>query len=953
MALENDRTLTVTDKPLKQWQEDLLSHFNQLYHSRKTSGLTVFALEHGLEKPQLENIFSQLRRDLNSNGLSRSHWLLWVIYATELGYSYDGDEYWQSFQERTPNWSIHFREDIRWAFVEFQKKFGGVKPSGAWANHFSIIAWPITHAILPKDLLAYFARLLYEARYKLVKTKLDDAELVGKILHSNAHNIHSPRFHNFLQQEELVGRIALAMIDTLSVQANVDRIYNPTLKRIVSDLEKRGHAKEWMNVVRRDIKTRILGTASSDKTGNENHRVTSYQKKIFFKPRLSLRRAASNTWDLTLDLPSFSTSLENSDFTKFLKKTRFKITGANGTWIPADELLYGVQRKLIEWPSDQSLISFEKENAFATNLLSEECKIDNSSVWLFRIGQDGIAHEIAGRMVRPGLKYVVLSKSERTFLDQLSTPCQVNCGGIVAQQINVPVKINNEIEENLKIAGLRVAKTIRVSPVGLPARSWDGEGLSEWLSTETPCFEITHDHPIEEFHILLGNLSAVLKGKPANVPTFFKLPKLPQGRHTLVIKPVIRNGSSDGLQGMVLLEVRDPISWTPGTLLHSGLNSFFDPPDNNLDSFLFEKTKIKVYGPSNRTVTINLEFYGGNQLIKTIGPKVFPLPIEGNALSSMCSEAMKDEEIQVAKRMKLIVSGDELGQRIHSFQRDIAPLRWLFKSKHEKNYLRIIDETDSPEALKLMFFSFDNPVEEKLLTVKDWLHGQETNLKGMFIAKKGKHEHTITLSSLQSNKTFDGLGISPSLPKISQTNRVALISEFESHAQKWYKSRCVNLIAHLHRQKVLDFIVQNMIKSLCGQEWADAESRFMSSQDIAQTITGFSNKIGNRSLADVMRYRIQTKNALEVRPDEEKKWFIGAVERCGITSNKSIAYFAIKFGANPLIIDDYFGEDFSKKFIELERNPVLIKAARFYALGISKIVEPNKTEIFLPAGWKW
>jgi hypothetical protein len=27
------------------------------------------------------------------------------------------------------------------------------------------------------------------------------------------------------------------------------------------------------------------------------------------------------------------------------------------------------------------------------------------------------------------------------------------------------------------------------------ARAWDGEGHTEWLTTESPCFGIVHDHP--------------------------------------------------------------------------------------------------------------------------------------------------------------------------------------------------------------------------------------------------------------------------------------------------------------------------------------------------------------------------------------------------------------------------------------------------------------------------
>src|SRR3712207_7713201 len=47
----------------------------------------------------------------------------------------------------------------------FKRQFAGATPSGRWAEHFSIIAWPITHAILPRDLQQQLARILYDLRH--------------------------------------------------------------------------------------------------------------------------------------------------------------------------------------------------------------------------------------------------------------------------------------------------------------------------------------------------------------------------------------------------------------------------------------------------------------------------------------------------------------------------------------------------------------------------------------------------------------------------------------------------------------------------------------------------------------------------------------------------------------------------------------------------------------------
>ena len=75
---------------------------------------------------------------------------MWIVFATEQGYDYDGDEYWHTFERRMPLWDRRWRPNLRSWFGKFQKTYRGLLPIGRWANFFSIIAWPITYALLPK-----------------------------------------------------------------------------------------------------------------------------------------------------------------------------------------------------------------------------------------------------------------------------------------------------------------------------------------------------------------------------------------------------------------------------------------------------------------------------------------------------------------------------------------------------------------------------------------------------------------------------------------------------------------------------------------------------------------------------------------------------------------------------------------------------------------------------------
>src|SRR6185295_2143280 len=137
---------------LEIWQRRLEKHFAELAATRAASGYPLFALEHNLTKSDLKEV-GQLLHTRLANGLHLDpHWLVWVVYAAEVGYDYEGDEYWGSYEERTPHWREADRSQLRDWFYKFKATYHGVEPSGPWAERFSIIAWPITHAILPRYL---------------------------------------------------------------------------------------------------------------------------------------------------------------------------------------------------------------------------------------------------------------------------------------------------------------------------------------------------------------------------------------------------------------------------------------------------------------------------------------------------------------------------------------------------------------------------------------------------------------------------------------------------------------------------------------------------------------------------------------------------------------------------------------------------------------------------------
>src|SRR5947209_7828314 len=125
---------------LLETQARLERHFDALSRERLPHRFPVYAIEHGLESAEIDTIRRALCDELvAARHLIERHWLLWIVVAAEIGYTYDGDEYWMSFAAEIPEWRAYgSRDTVRDWFKTFTKRFSGLTPAGRWAEHFSI-----------------------------------------------------------------------------------------------------------------------------------------------------------------------------------------------------------------------------------------------------------------------------------------------------------------------------------------------------------------------------------------------------------------------------------------------------------------------------------------------------------------------------------------------------------------------------------------------------------------------------------------------------------------------------------------------------------------------------------------------------------------------------------------------------------------------------------------------
>lgn len=350
-----------------------------------------------------------------------------------------------------------------------------------------------------------------------------------------------------------------------------------------------------------------------------------------------LRRSGRVEWTPFLDFPRLGEVAKlDPSLRDYLRRTRCKVPGVEETWLPAGWLETTAQRRVLRtWPDEKRpLLIFEHSEhrpqpKSLSNLLESECRLNPGSTWVCRVRNDGLASETVGRIVRPGQDYILLSRKDIPLHDGLISACIVYCDGIFAAYLKMPTAVSAEQMAFLLQLGLQLGRTIQIWPAGLPGRGWDGEGQSEWLTTEAPCFGIVHDHPVDSYVFRLNcdpekHIAAKGVGKPIFVP----LSPLPAGVFTLSVTGKRGYPAPSETKGHIVLRVREPAPWTPGTTSHSGVAVILDPPDATLDTLWEGDIKLTVLGPEERQVEcrIDLQRPDGSEILSdTIGTYALPV----------------------------------------------------------------------------------------------------------------------------------------------------------------------------------------------------------------------------------------------------------------------------------------------------------------------------------------
>lgn len=959
---------------LRAWNQRLAEHFGALARDRKD--VPVFALEHGLAQAELLALQNTLRAHIQVSAPARDHQLVWVVYAAEIGYGYAGNEYWQTFEDRTPGWRLNGRRDwIRDAFVAFQRKFAGAKPSGPWAEQFSIIAWPITHAILPCDLQQQLARILYELRHSFSGELFDEPQRLGDFIAARSWNT-SARFQNLVQAPALVGQIAAALL--LQGKEGFKTLLHPTtLKRIGDDVDSERRGRDWLRSARHaaEERARIRGLTigrSTNTTFQRREEAREEVARLGIEPRLVLRPIEGSRWEVSLEIPDLShLLLRFPQVREVLTESRCTVAGAAGRPLARGRCLHGPQRvALSRWPQpDDVLLKFERTDAQLEYLLRAECMLRPGTSWLFKVASDGLAYESRGMRVRADSKYLLVS-TEPFAKSPVARPVELACQGVHAMLLDVPAALTSEWEQALKQFQVTQAKSIEVWPAGLAAVAWDGEGYGEWLASETPTLAIRSDHAMDELTIAMGDgpsLSLTLTDTPPGEAVFVELPPLPVGLHKFSV--AARSGSSADSEVIgdldVVMRVREARPWSPGSTAHGPLEIELDPAAPSLEQLWEGKAAVRVRGPAGRQVMIRVQMFvkaGEAPLFeRQLPPVTLPLPSEEWA-RHFEAYIKNDKSAQGAYDdthvCEIELTAEELGVFTFRFEREFTPLRWSLR-KNSSGFIALLRDDADSDAPVIERYSFESPaVGEKLPS------GVEHNVPrtgGLYVAASGDFKVAIvvppvveTLSDLQFEPRIDARG-----------RTVESIAQLLALARLWNSARHSGELVGRARQRLILRAIATRISSLIGGDnWSRCERDFAREKigiGMLRRAIPMQRNHKNSDWRPITFDQIFPRDILTRLADaplaERGAAFKDFAENSlSLEQEGSLLWlseFSLRMASAPSSLENWAGSHLEKGINALLGAPSLACTARFLVLAIDQMrtVPTGADEIY--AGWGW
>ncbi|HKV78657.1 MAG TPA: hypothetical protein VJP02_10975 [Candidatus Sulfotelmatobacter sp.] len=953
---------------LNEWQERLSAHFAHLRDERADKGQhrTIYALEHGLDKSQLDDLSCQIHLFLENSRPAERHYLAWAVYAAEVGYRYSGDEYWDTFLELTPNWDNAYRNYIRDAYCEFHHVFKATRPRGRWAEHFKIICWPIGHAILPRDLQKELAQVLYDLRSSFDTDLLRDPEAFGKEIRDAAWN-SGARFRKFVEDQLLVGQIATALLLSDEEKKHA-RVLTATLDRISKDLDQNRKSREWLTYARqRAHQVNIRGLLretpryeTDEISSGSSSTLTLRDREVLelgLEPDLTLMKTAPNTWSVRL----------KADLTRFIRRfpalretvanQRCTVAGTEPRVFLKGYFLFGDQEvTLARWPaSDELLIKFEQAQPDLEYLLTAECLLRPGPIWLFKVSQDGLARHVKTGAVRPGASYVLVARTSDSFPATLNvTNVTLNCTGVRAVQFNVPDVVSRIYTEDLDSLHLHLSSGLELAPLSIPAAKWDDAGAAEWLSTDQPLVRVSADFAVDEILLnLVGPSPAKLELTKPVWPLFIDLGKLAPGVYELHVV-FSRPGNEPLIPTFLQFTIRPARVWKGDRPAATPFAVHVSPAVPTLDELWEGQVAIELQGPQNQKADCEIRFLADGSVIheRKFGPVNLPCSAVqwSDVWQQITSDKDSENAFDASAECELTIRC-ELGRYIMRAARESKPLRWIVKQENSGYFLRF-KQLDDRASVVFSRYQFRNPLEIGSLS-EDAVSGFRVSEEGgLFVASTADETASVVVPPVIHSFKWLAADVVVSSPSHSESGLCQLVRALEI----WHGARAIgNLFALRRKTAVVQALNEQTIRLLCGDEWLKYErlhaNNRISVDDLANFISRgvIYGRIGSELRLKRGQLRSQTipENAeliSRVCRDYLDLPVFSTARDHGVSRQQWVTEFGYRMLSAPHSVRNWAQQDFVPAIGYLFRNSVLCRIIRF-SLLLTDVKDRNQESL--------
>lgn len=805
----------------------LQEHFEALRKARLeyNPAFPVFALEHPLDRADVHALAKDLREALRRERyVLPEHALAWVVIASETGYGFGGCEFWHSFDERIPDWAeLGDRDALRRAFMQFSRLYHGVQPTGKWAARYTLICWPITHAILPRDLQLHLCEAIYASRYHLAGLQGASVEHIGLIVACAAPS-YGTRFDEFLQEHALIGSIVNRLL--LHESAHDPSFRSETFDRITSDLHRISATREWLREASRLYNRNVAITAPREPRAGFNGSTLATRRDICdLRPTLTLEADSSGMWAPSLTPPSLVMWAQQSpEIGRAIESLRYLVIGTDrarqGACLLATTPIQAVLSAFP--PLDQPLIELQPRHVGLSAVFDADCRLPACRVLVFR--ERGRTATLSRKLeVNPGETYLLASQDPT--LD-LGDPAMCIDSAWHLRRLRLPSTLTASLSAQLSSAGIHVRRCTRLRPWGLLPRNWDEENSGEWIITEPIVYVIERDHLFDAISVCVDENQPVFLECDGMADPTIVLKELPVGARTLTVQTYERRGSKSGpswyelSRGEALVRVRDPSVWTPGRIAANVLSIEVRPPQPTLEDLLKGEVTLTVEGTAAAPVDVSFQWTDGPAAATSslsILRQRAPI-LEATWIQHMGAFRRKADNARVGlgtRQAFLRVACEPLGEQRLPLGVAANPVRW---SARDQRVRLICDGSHTPH---IVMSNFSEPVAMADFDRRTCERGLDFTQSGLYLAVDGDLHSGVVLGAPSGAATgFRALGEQIRRDTLRSCDMHELLSAIE----RWEAAIPLTVYASTNQQRVVNQLHAEALRRVAGDHWIKLET---------------------------------------------------------------------------------------------------------------------------------